>query len=487
MSLEGAIAANRFGLGARPGEIARASENPKAWLTGQIDYAAPQLQSLDGDPFPNAGTLVGEETDYKAQKFVRKGERIASGHKKNGKDGKQKLPATASAAMADADDMDVKGMKGKGVENVRKREFMNEMAARFALGFTTDRPFAERLVRFWSNHFTVSGKKKKVYLFAGDFEREAIREHVNGTFEGMLFAVVMHPAMQIYLDNWHSIGPNSEAGKKRSKGLNENLGRELMELHTLGVDGGYTQADVTAMAKLLTGFGIYDGHANGFGFFPERHEPGPIKLRGKTYPAGWDGAVAAIKDLAHDPATARNVARKFAAHFISDNPPKESVARLEKVFTDTRGNLRALAESIVNDPAAWGADQKKMRTPIEFVTAAMRLTGWSLSGDGDRQHHQLRRLIASVRVMGEVPFNAPSPQGWPDNADSWNGADAMLSRIQWAKDFSNELSGSLSAGAAAEAALGPLLRPATKTAMAGASSQREAFALLLASPEFQRR
>ncbi len=132
-------------------------------------------------------------------------------------------------------------------------------------------------------------------IFCGDFEREAIRPFVNGKFEDMLFAVVMHPAMEIYLDNWHSFGPNSATGKKKGKGLNENLGRELMELYTLGVDGGYTQADVIALSKLLTGWAPYQGHANGFGFYDERHEPGPVTLRGKTYKAGWDGSAAAIR------------------------------------------------------------------------------------------------------------------------------------------------------------------------------------------------
>lgn len=462
MSLEGAIAAHRFGLGARPGEIDRASGNPKSWLLGQINGPAPQPRPVAGESFANAGRLVAEEDEYKVHKFMNKG---------NKKKGQPRDPSTPK--MGDG--------------NIRKRTYLDEMSARFALGFTTDRPFAERLVRFWSNHFTVSQSRAKVSLFAGDFEREAIRPNITGSFEDMLFAVVLHPAMQIYLDNWHSIGPNSPSGQKRSKGLNENLGRELMELYTLGVDGGYTQADVVAMAKLLTGWGVYDGHANGFGFFPERHEPGPFTLRGKTYGPGWDGGVAAIKDLAHDPATARHIARKFATHFISDDPPPESVARLAKVFKDTRGNLHALSEAVVNDPAAWAPEQKKMRTPVEFVTAAMRLTGWPHGGDNDRQQKHLRRMIASVRLMGEVPFAAPSPKGWPDTADAWSGADGMLDRIEWAKNFGDELPESINAAAVAEMGLGPLLRPATKSVMAKASNHGEAIALLVVSPEFQRR
>jgi uncharacterized protein (DUF1800 family) len=461
MSLEGAIAANRFGLGAKPGEIARASENPKAWLLDQVSGPAPQPVPGDGVPFANAGKLVSEEEDYKILKFMEKG---------NKQKGIKKSAAKKAAGG-----------------NIRRHTYMKEMSARLALGFTTDRPFAERIVRFWSNHFTISTARHKVVLFAGDFEREAIRPNIHRSFEDMLFAVCMHPAMQIYLDNWHSIGPNSPAGSKRSKGLNENLGRELMELYTLGVDGGYTQADVIAMAKLLTGWGIYDGRPSGFGFYQQRHEPGPISLRGKTYPPGWDGAVSAVRDLAHDPSTARHIARKLATHFISDNPPKESVARLQKAFLDTRGNLRTLYETIVSDPAAWGAEQKKMRLPVEFVTAAMRVTGWPGGADPERQERRARNLIASVRLMGEVPFAAPSPKGWPDDANSWNGSDGLLDRIEWAKNFGEELPASINAAAVAEAGLGPQLRPATRAVMAKASTPGEAVALLLVSPEFQRR
>jgi uncharacterized protein (DUF1800 family) len=471
MSLEGAIAAHRFGLGARPGEIARASANPKAWLVDQLNGGAPQPPPLPGgQPYADAGKLVSEEEDYKVGKLKAKGDKAAR---------KAAIAKGEAAPPKDADG-----------GNLRKQTFYDEMGARLALGITTDRPFAERLVRFWSNHFTVSGAKKKTLLFIGDYEREAIRPYIAGNFEDMLFAVCMHPAMQIYLDNWHSTGPNSPVGLKNSKkGLNENLGRELMELYTLGVDAGYTQADVIAMAKLLTGWGIYDGHANGFGFFADHHEPGPITLRGKTYPAGWDGSVAAIKDLAHDPATARHIARKFATHFIADDPPKESVARLEKVFNDTHGNLHALSVAVVNDPAAWNPDLRKFRTPVEYVTAAMRLTGWKGEGAplGEHKDKQMRRLISSVRMMGEVPFEATSPKGYADTADAWSGSDGLLDRIQWAKEFGDNMPPDINVGAMANDGLGPLLSANTKTVMGKASSKSEAVALLLASPEFQRR
>jgi uncharacterized protein (DUF1800 family) len=464
MSLEGAIAAHRFGLGARPGEIARASANPRAWLLDQISGPAPTPAAPTGG-YPDAGKLVSEEEDYKAEKAANKGVRQ---ERKEAKEKGQPLP------------------KGGTIPNIRKQTYMAEMEARLALGCTTDKPFAERLVRFWSNHFTVSIAKKKTMVFIGDYEREAIRPYIAGTFEDMLFAVCMHPAMQIYLDNWRSIGPDSQVGAKGGKhGLNENLGRELMELYTLGVDGGYSQADVIAMAKLLTGWSIYDGHANGFGFFQEKHEPGPIALRGKTYPAGWDGSVAAIKDLAHDPATARHIAKKFATHFIADNPPADSVARLEKVFIDTRGNLHALSEAVVKDAAAWRPELQKFRTPVEYVTAARRLMGWN--NDSGRGEGDMRRMLGAVKMMGEVPFEAPSPKGWPDNADAWNGSDALLARVQWAKEFGDHLPQTFNVGTMAGDGLGPLLSDNTKSVMAKASSKGEAVALLLASPEFQRR
>ncbi len=456
MSLEGAIAAHRFGLGARPGEIVRASANPRSWLLEQIDGPAEQPQALDGQPFLNAGQLVLKEQDYRVDRFMEKGDKVA-------------------------------GKPGKGGGNIRAKEFQREMEARFALGFSTDRPLAERLVWFWSNHFTVSSQHKAAVMYLGAFEREAIRPNIHRTFEDMLYAVCMHPAMQTYLDNGHSIGPNSPAARKNGKGLNENLGRELMELYTLGVDGGYTQADVIAMAKLLTGWGLYPGRPTGFGFYPERHEPGAITLRSRSYAAGWDGGVAALHDLAHDPATARHVARKFATHFIADAPSAQSVTRLETVFNDTHGNLHALAEAAVNDPVAWTPKPAKMRTPVEFVTASMRLAGWPHQADKDRQDKQVRRAMAAARQMGELPLSAPSPKGWPDTSDAWTGADSLLDRIEWAKEFGNTLPVPLDAAAVAEMGLGPLLRPATRAVMAKAATPGEAVALVLSSPEFQRR
>jgi len=449
-SLEAAIAVHRFGLGARPGEIRGSGASPKTWLMGQLNVAADQPKSIGADPLKSGGDLVVEMFEYLRE---------------------------AKAAKDDP---------VKRFINTRVPIYVNEMAARFAQGIMTDKPFAERLVWFWSNHFVVSAQNPRALVFVGAFEREAIRPHINGKFEDMLLAVVGHPAMLLYLDNAQSVGPDSMGGKLGGKGLNENLGRELMELYTLGVDGGYSQDDVIALAKILTGWSIDKSGANdGFRYYGFLHEPGSFTLRGKTYASGQEGGLAALHDLAHDPATARHIARKFATQFIADNPSPESIARLEKSFNETGGDLRALAETAVNDPAAWTAGPGKLRTPVEYVTAAMRLMGWPHGGDEEKQ---IKGVMAATRLMGEFPLAPPSPKGWPDNSDAWSGPDAVLNRIEWARELGNRLPAQgFDALAAANDSLGPLLQPATRAAMTGAANPGEAIALLVASPEFQRR
>jgi uncharacterized protein (DUF1800 family) len=258
-----------------------------------------------------------------------------------------------------------------------------------------------------------------------------------------------------------------------------------MELYTLGVDGGYTQDDVIALAKILTGWSLSrSGENNGFSYYPNRHEPGDVTLRGRTYPPTLEGGIAAIRDLAHDPATARHIARKLAVHFIADDPPAESIARLEKTFKDTGGDLRALAHAVVEDPNAWKPGQGKMRTPVEYVTAGYRLLGLP---KGDTSEKQIRGAVAATRLMGQTPLAPPAPKGWPDTSDAWSGPDAVLTRIEWARQVGAALPANIEAAAIAEMGVGPLLQPSTRTAMARAESQQEALALLLSSPEFQRR
>lgn len=479
MSLESVLAVNRFGLGARPGEVQRASADPKAWLAAQL-APAPQPVDADGQPFVSGAQLVADLTAFRQAR-------------------------RQSRAQNDAE-------QAREFARRQRQVLTDEMAARFQLGFTTDQPFAERLVWFWTNHFTISTQNAGTASLAGAYEREAIRPFIAGKFEDMLLAVATHPAMLVYLNNAQSIGPGSMAGARSNRGLNENFGRELMELYSLGVDGGYTQADVIALAKLLTGwsldagpaanarqvrpFGgrlvqtVFDGEApqgtsSGFRFYPNRHEPGSIRLRGKTYPGGYEGGRAAIHDLAHDPATARFIATKFAMHFISDNPPPASVTALERMFRDSGGDLKALALAAIDDPAAWTPAPGKMRPPVEFVTASYRLLGLPKGAGAQRQ---VQAALQACRIMGQFPMAAPSPKGWSDQSQDWSGPDAVLSRIAFARQMAERLaSASIPVMTLADAALGPRLTQATRSAVAGAENSADGLALLLASPEFQRR
>jgi uncharacterized protein (DUF1800 family) len=305
--------------------------------------------------------------------------------------------------------------------------------------------------------------------------------------------------MQLYLDNAQSIGPDSFAGQRSGKGRNENLGREILELHTLGVDGGYTQDDVIALANILTGWSIDRGPAprarminarmgeaeNGFRFYLPRHEPGAKTLLGRRYEEGYRGGVQALTDLAQHPATARHIAAKLATHFIADDPPEASVKRIETAFRESGGELMKVYEVIIDDPAAWRPEAVKFRSPVEYVTAAMRIAG------GDRldalDEKSVVAFMQTARTMGEMPFAAPSPQGWPDRTEAWAGSDAVLRRVEWANTAARRFGAQSDPVALADAALGPLLNAETRIQITRAASQAQGLALLFASPEFQRR
>ena len=264
--------------------------------------------------------------------------------------------------------------------------------------------FVERLVAFWSNHFAVSiAKSSELRVAAGPFEREAIRPNALGKFAGLLRAAESHPAMILYLDNQNSIGPDAAPGKFAGRGLNENLAREILELHTLGVGSGYTQADVSELARILTGWSVAGpeseaGEPGTFLFKPNWHEPGARKLLGKTYAEnGIDQGRAALDDLARHPATARHVATKLARHFVADNPPADLVEALTRKFIDSDGDLAVVASTLVSDDRAWSAKPTKIRTPLEFVVAAARVT--------DFHPNDANLYLQSLNLLG-MPFGS---------------------------------------------------------------------------------
>ena len=357
--------------------------------------------------------------------------------------------------------------------------FRSEVRSELQNALTTAAPFRERLVWFWTNHFTVS-VRGGVAAGACAFIEEAIRPHVTGRFEEMLFAVMRHPAMLRYLNNAGSVGPDSPAGQRGKRGLNENLARECLELHTVSPDAGYTQADVTAFAKILTGWSIdLRGDPPGFRFRPFAHEPGEQVVMGRTFPPGEEGGVAALHFLANHPSTHRFLARKLVQHFVADDPPPDAVRQIEGVLRDTRGSLWAASIALTKLDAAWPPGTK-LRTPQEFVVASLRAL------DLPPEQQETVNLQGILAGLGQPFMNAPQPNGWPDRASDWAAPEAMMRRVDWAYAVAGRV-GTRDVAELAETSLGPLLRAETLQAVQRAGSRRDALALLLTAPEFQRR
>jgi uncharacterized protein (DUF1800 family) len=441
-STAAAIAVSRFGLGPRPGDLAIAGRDPIGWLKRQVTAAEPPLPAFEG--LSSGASRMGD---------------FLHARQRRGEAGVQAL-----------------------LRQSFRETFRQEASARLRTQIESAAPFRERLVAFWANHFTVSVQRPPVFGLAGAFEREAIRPHVFGRFADMLLAVARHPAMLVYLDNGQSIGPNSVVGLRRGRGLNENLAREILELHTLGVEGGYTQTDVREFAKILTGWTMVraeEAQAGSFRFVPEIHEPGGKVLLGRRFGHGGENdGKDALQMLARHPATAQHVATKLARHFIADQPPPAAVDRLARIYRDTDGNLAALAEAIIEQPEAWAEALPKIRTPHEFVVAALRAT--EFNGPGET-------VLGALRTLGQPSFAAPSPSGWPDTADRWIGPEAVLRRAEWSMALGLRLAAIRTPERLFAETIAPVAGRATALAVARAPSAGEAVATLFASPEFQRR
>jgi uncharacterized protein (DUF1800 family) len=299
----------------------------------------------------------------------------------------------------------------------------------------------------------------------------------------MLQAVAHHPAMLIYLDNAASIGPDSKAGQRTAKGLNENLAREIMELHTLGVREGYGQGDVTSFARILTGWSVAspkEPDTGAFHFYPNRHEPGEARLLGRTYAQeGEAQGVSALQDLALHPATARHIAFQIARHFIADQPPEEAVARLAEDFRRTGGDLPSLYRVLICLPEAWNPDRPKFRSSFDLVVAAARLAGAG--------QEQMPWCLQSLRFLGNLPLTPGSPAGFPDTLRENAGPEALMRRIEWAQGAAGKLPVDTPYLQLAELAIGPVAGQGTMETLRSARNQREGMALLFGSPEFQRR
>jgi uncharacterized protein (DUF1800 family) len=400
---------NRFGLSARPGGLNEAASDPRGFLLEELWTTN---VALIRDHVPPSGTEA-LQAYFLEQEGVREQRArmaaaamqtaaltstspVGSAMTSSASPSLSPSPGAILAApsMAPAGGSTVVERKAEPAKTeppnaptpkpVVQTQFLAEAQARLEKQLEARAGLVERLVAFWSNHFAVSvAKSAELRALAGPFEREAIRPNVLGKFSTLLNAAELHPAMILFLDNQNSIGPNAGPGKFAGKGLNENLAREIMELHTLGVGSGYTQADVTEFARAITGWSVSGpnseaGALGAFAFKPNWHEPGARKILGKTYPqAGVEQGREILDDLARHPATAKHIALKLVRHFVADDPPPDLVAALAQKFQDSDGNLAVVASALVSDDRAWAPQRSKVRTPLEFVVAAARATGFA--------------------------------------------------------------------------------------------------------------
>jgi uncharacterized protein (DUF1800 family) len=420
------IAANRLGLGARPGDLARIGNRPESWLMEQLP--GPSRPPAEIRQLPGSAEVLVEVQDVRRERREMK-----------------------RACDPDADIVNAYG-------TLVRRHYVNQTTARYRAAARSDTPFHERLVHFWSNHFAISADKQPLPAIAGLFENEAIRPNVSGKFVDLLLAVEQHPAMIIYLDNQRSIGPNSTLGKRanwrrsdQEFGLNENLAREILELHTLGVDG---REDI--------------------------HEPGAQKLLGKKYSmSGIRQGEAIMRDLAIHPSTAHFLATKLVRHFVADEPPVSLVDRLADAYLRSGGDLSVVYESLIAADETWTDTRGKYKSPHDFVISTLRAF--------DHVPDNPRFIVGALDLMGQTPFRPGSPEGWPDTAQQWGGADALYKRIEWSNTVARVVGSRVNPLTLGDSVLGATFQPETRKAVSRAESLSQGVALFLASPDFQRR
>ncbi|SFM44331.1 DUF1800 family protein [Variovorax sp. OV329] len=454
-----AIALNRFGLGARADEPLMSGDG-RRWVLEQFSRYEARVPGWEGEP-DSASRVAGYARSIREVRAAPEGDR---------------------AAMRQA------------LRQGNRDAYLASVGLRMASALDTPAPFVERMVHFWSNHFAVSVDKAAVAPLAGAFEAEAIRPHVLGRFQDMLLAVERHPAMLIYLDQVRSIGPGSLAATRAAqregaqvRGLNENLAREILELHTVGVRSGYGQDDVSEMARALTGWTVSgigrqvpDAEPGAFVFQPALHEPGARKVLGRHYAEGGeDQARAILVDLAGAPATARHVATRLARHVVADSPSPVLVDRLADAFTRSGGDLPMLYMALIESPESWAPQAAKFKTPWEWAVSAMRALGW--------RDAPPRQTIAMLNQLGQPVWRPGSPAGFDDFAASWAAPDALWRRVEFGQRLAVQQGDGVDARSLAAHVLPGSLGEASARAIARAESGPMALALLLAAPEFQRR
>ena len=515
---------NRLAFGPSPGDLDRVTRmGTTAWIAEQL---RPERLAL---PAFLADQLATLRTPGETQR------ELVDGYREAQKEAK----AAKQAETASAD-----GAKPKTEEGGERRRQVAAIAleageSRLLQALNSPRQLEEVLVDFWFNHFNVYEGKGLVRVLTESYEREAIRPHVLGRFRAMLGATAKHPAMLFYLDNWLSVAPGFQprrgaGGGKAASGLNENYAREVMELHTLGVDGGYTQHDVTELARILTGWTLVPdkarrrrfmndqdapaaGHGDSiFGFDPARHDDGSKTWLGHAVaPGGQMEGEFALDVLARHPATARHIATKLARRFVADAPPEGLVNRLTQRFLDTDGDLRAVMQALVESSAFRDPQPVKFKTPYQYVLSSVRASGITTTN--------VRPLRATLTQLGQPLYGCQTPDGWHDTEADWLNPNAITQRVNFATalasgrlplqrvDDPNAPAGANGMKAmerqtdraatrdqpvegstppvdatALLVTLGPAISDKTRTTVAGAPPALRA-ALVLGSPDFMRR
>jgi uncharacterized protein (DUF1800 family) len=478
---EAALALHRFGFGPRVGSIAAIAADPRGALFADIDR--PDVGALTAGDLHTSGEIA------RAAFKVREARRTARLAERAEREAAKASTAAGGDALANRPTM-AQEPATTGTPNPPRpnpaaaafqQNYRDEAKVRIDAALSAEIGFAERLTWFWSNHFCVSVAKNGVRPLAGAYEREAIRPHVLGRFADMLLAAETHPAMLIYLDNARSIGPNSQAGLDRGKGLNENLAREILELHTLGVRTVYTQDDVTRFAKIITGWTVIpprEEHGGEFTYNPRMHEAGPQTLIGRPFADGDFGQGRAVLImLARHPATARHIAAKLVRHFISDQPIPALTDKLAERFMATDGDLKEMAKTLVAAPESWSLTDRKLKRPGEWIVTALRATGATQPDIG--------QIMQAQNLLGEPLWRPAAPKGFPDEDAAW--IDGLAQRLDVANQLARGGAGTTDPELAVEAALGPLASDATRSAIRRAESRPQALTLLFMAPEFQRR
>jgi uncharacterized protein (DUF1800 family) len=519
------VALHRFGFGARggaSGDFVNAASDPRGFVKAEISRPNGVLLEVPG--LQSTSALGKAVFDYQfeiqqardaASKSAAKPSEVPSateapptpgdtkGQRRNlslnsiamdmaPRETPPKSPENANASMANPSAIPPGAMQPNAPKpppqplNIIQKNFRAEALARLQRAIIADCGFTERLVVFWSNHFCISAAKGGLArMWAGSFEREAIRPHVLGRFGDMLKAVEQHPAMLFFLDNQQSLGPDSRAGQNRNRGLNENLAREIMELHTLGVGGGYSQDDVTSLARIITGW-TYAGRQGqlgapgSFAFNANAHQPGAHRVMGKIYDAnGVAQGEAALADIARHPSTAKFITGKFVRHFIADDPPPALVAQLTDVFTRTDGDLKALATALLDSDEAWNTPLTKVRSPYEFLVATGRLLAQMPTDPG--------RYLSGLNALGQPLWAPAGPNGFPDSNAAWAAPEGMKLRLDISAQIASRLGDGIDPRDLLELVAADAASVETKRTVERAESRQQALALLLMSPEFQRR